>query len=352
MPSHRSRLPLAVLVPLAPLALAGSLQDPTYAPEDGAGWERTLEERTTWLLEDAQMAVNDEPMSFDLPDIRSTMLRRVVAATEVAVADGAVRGEERTFATAEGSFEMEFALPGMDLVYEFDLASPLAGETVAFAPDEDGAFRPSWPGDSERDATLLERLHWASDLQACLPGEAVEEDDSWELDPDTVGRLLAPFGDLHFQPDGDTGGDDTVPAGSLIGAGLLAIGELRDEPLDGAATATWKGAEERDGRRLGRIAIELEGTFELERDDQFQALIEAMDAPDGDCSLRYVLELEAEGLVTWDLDANRPAGCTWAIELLAEADLSWPEDVNGVVSQFETNFEISGETELVLAIEE
>ena len=45
----------------------------------------------------------------------------------------------------------------------------------------------------------------------------------------------------------------------------------------------------------------------MDRDERFTGLIEALDMPDGDSSLQYVLDVEAEGLLLWDLDANRPA---------------------------------------------
>lgn len=348
--AHGPRLSAAsVLVPVFLIAASPTAPQLEFSPEDGSAWTRIYEEETSWELEDAAMAMNGEQMTFDLPQIESVLQRKVRSSAAVEVEAGLVQREERAFELIEGRYSMDFELPseGLAAEYEFELSSPLVGESVVFTRSEGGAedgsaFEVSWPGESERDETLLAGLIWESDYQFLLPDEAVEEGDSWEVDAARAWTLLAPSGELHFLPSERVPGDDVVPVGALVGAGLLSMNEAAGEELDGELEVTLAAIEEEDGARIARLDLSLEGSLEMDRHGRFAAALEALDAPEGDKELEFGIDVEGEGVLLWDLERNMPRSMKLELDFGAESRMVWPEAVLGYETQFEATFEVSG----------
>ncbi|MFT7542779.1 MAG: hypothetical protein ACI9K5_003759 [Gammaproteobacteria bacterium] len=152
---------------------------PDYGPPDGGQMGRVFSERFEWVLEDAEMRVDGQPLGLDLPPVEAEGSRRIVTESIFKTdEEGQVAAEERSFGKLTGDFSMSLEMNGESLEYPFGLVSPLAGEPVVFTRDEDGEFGASWVGDSDRDEALLGGLSHLADFQALLPTESVGEGDT------------------------------------------------------------------------------------------------------------------------------------------------------------------------------
>lgn len=336
-------LPLAVL-----LATPGGYpeSDLRFAPEDGAGWERTFEERTTWLLDDVEMRLDGDPMPIDLPEIESTLERTAVLGAEVEMAEGERVRERRLFDELEGRYRMAFTLGGQQAEFEFEQESPLTNATVVFAADGDGELRAQWPEGEDRSDRLLEALAPDADLQGLLPEEEVEEGDSWSPEPAALAGLLAPSGGLGFVPSTDPGGDINVPVQALIGAGMLSFLDFGAAEIDGELQVTWRETVRSEGSVQAALVVEFQGTLEGERAEEFASALEELGELEGEQAFEYGFDLEVEGLVLWDLERNLPRTSVLEVEFGAESRLAWAENTGGGVTQFDAGFEISGTAEL------
>ena len=286
------------------LTLAGSLAVLTHdlAPRQEAGQVRTLtfELESSSELVDMQMLMNGEegPGMPEMEQLQSDATSGTFIDRLLAVDGGRATRFERTYEDLAGfqGFEMNSDMMG-SMSEESDLASDLDGLTVVFERDDEGAFEAAWPEDAPGDDDLLVGLEAALPFAEFLAPEGVEVDDSWELDPELVSRLLDPGGSLSLR--GEDGPE-----------GLLRIDDSAEDidvERDGELTATLERVV--DGQAVVSLAFEYSEVVDLTEHMAAMQADAPEDAPEGMMmpdiqEMTNAADYEGEGTLVWDLDAG------------------------------------------------
>jgi hypothetical protein len=260
-------LALAVLGAATPVASDGL----RYAPPAGLVLERTIErelhlELQAWSIGSEEL---HDPRGFgaDVDD----RLRVVVTDEILEMADARPARLKRTFEDLGGEILASSHPAGVRR-----RSSSLEGRTVVFTWSADEReYEAKLEHAPDRDARL-QGLVEDLDLRGFLPGDCVEEDDRWSVDPDSVGALFLPGGDLGLSAsDGDP-------------VQRLAAAFSRD--VDGWVQATYRGQREEDGVEVEHVdlAAKLEARFaDLSGDEEGS------------------LKLELQGILDWHIAEGR-----------------------------------------------
>jgi len=234
--------------------------------------ERTLriESETTITLETTsfEMLVDGEPMDrpfggggMAFQETRSVVLLDQHLESE----DGRPTKVRRTFETIDVETSVTFGESDDDSSSQ----GPLAGVVLELTVDEDGEVSGEVvEGDAPDDEELLEGHVLELFLDALLPGDEVDADDTWELDTDAVARALTLALSPKLFP---TPEPEAVEAGAGRGEGGrrgrgrrggAAARFLQDAEWEGQATLQATD-EEYDDEACTVISLELEASGEL-----------------------------------------------------------------------------------------
>lgn len=180
-------------------------------------------------------------------------------------ADGEPTRVRRTFETVESESRASFG----ENERTQSSQGPLAGVVLRLTRDEDGDVEAEVVEGDEPDAALLEGQVLTLCLDALLPAGEVEEDESWDLDADTVRRALALALDPKlFPPPAENA---PVEAGERRGGGRGGFGGrgggsafrlLQDAEWEGTATLEATD-EDHEGEACSAIAIEIEASGDM-----------------------------------------------------------------------------------------
>jgi hypothetical protein len=262
-------LALAVLGAASPVGSDGL----RYAPAVGSVLERTIERELHLELEALYSG------SEELHDLRAfgtavdDRLRVVVTDEILEMGEGQPTRLKRKFEDLGGEILGSSYPAGVRR-----RSSSLEGRTVVFTWSADEReYEAKLEHAPDRDSRL-QGLVEDLDLRGFLPGTCVEEDDRWSADPNSVGALFLPGGDLGLSAsDGDP-------------VQRLAAAFSRD--LDGWVQATYRGQREEDGVEVEHVdlAAKLEARFaDLSGDEEGS------------------LKLELQGILYWHVAAGHVA---------------------------------------------
>lgn len=296
-------LSAAGLLVLAPAARSPRT-DLSHAPAPGTAWrtEVSYQSRLTFREMTVRMGGQPVPSQF-LPTFEMELGEdaELVVVDRILASDQDRSGRiEREFAdgpSAARSFFMEMSTDPDAATDELaEGRSPLEGRRVLLErQDGERAWTPRWPDGEEGPGEWLPAAGLDLALEALLPEEAVEEDDSWTVEADALLPLLHFHSHLGALLEGADGGREesellerTGPEGEL---------ELRLVSLD---------------REAGRARIALEGR--LEGREQRAISLDDIPVTGGPGTEDSTEVQELRGELLWDLAAGVPL----TLELEAE----------------------------------
>lgn len=302
----------AILLVPSLCLFATAAGDLDYAPREGTVVTRSFVSSGRYTLEDVAVEVDGNAMDQEVPDMSITS-KETIRVTDVLgkVADGRPLQLERTFDELV-----------RDVTYDFDgesrperSTSDFEGVTVRFAfdADEDEYEVEVEVGDDEDvSQDYLDELVEDMDFRGVLPGEEVEEGDSWELDPAVYLTIMSPAGALNFYSEEEGEVDEDAREADL---------EMM-RSIDGEATAELVELREDDG---GRVAV-----IRLEFDVASKATVE-FETPDGVEGVRTMeVGRVAEGQLVWDLERAMARSLRMRADATLTVTMSFePEDDEG-----------------------
>jgi hypothetical protein len=258
---------------------------PRFAPAEKSSVEKTIRS-------ELEFAVNEFGMTMDGRELPKSMTEDVVlkferkaklVLTDRYVKSGAGRPLEldRTFDEITETKRDTQKMPGQteERVEEKTRASALESKTVRF----------SWKADSESydkkfagedgDAELLAGLEEDVDFRALLPKDGAKVGDTWEVDGKRLDHLLDSCGNLHLRDEGGKPEDENDD-----------FSRQMDENMTGTLEVKFKEVREKDGLRLAVLKLQgkLKSHAQMEKE-----------------TIHADANLEPEGELLWDLDANR-----------------------------------------------
>jgi len=306
-------LPLCIAPSVA--ALSFPAEAIRFAPAAGARVEKTFEQELSLSQVGHTTVVDGETQSEEGGQELSQHLALTLVDEYVAVAEGHPTELRRRFdsltMTSKQNEPNPLAQPsrGLDLT----LKSPLEGRTVVFRHEDDSAdpTRALVDEGGELDATgdVLAGLTEDTDLRAFLPpSPEVAAGARWSIDPGGLARVLAPAGDLRFEP-----------LASSLPPAIELPADVGSSPLDGwvsgevegAALATFRETAVVDGHRCAVIDVELELSSSRDTTESAREKFAAVPLPDdGETAIELdfseaVCVLQGGGELVWDLEAGR-----------------------------------------------
>jgi hypothetical protein len=326
--------PLLVAPLLGLLWMAPQADELQWHVAKGTTLVRQFECDSAGTLDSMEVTLNGEPqIAGDLPEFLLTQnfhaeFSDTIEALESARAQrfvrkvSAIQGERRLQVTPPGQAQQEDV---------FEITSELSGKSVRFEAAKDG-WSKAFVGDEKGAEELLESLSAELDFQAFLPGKAVSEGDTWELEPAAFLNFMRPGGLLSLQS-------------KLEDAAANNVREAQfDASIEGEADATYKGTREQGGVKLCVIAIRAEikihATYETGTPES-----------QGTVSSASTNSYELKGEILWGPSAGfaRAANLAGAlkVEQVHERSLKTDDETMNVVQRL--NF--SGQANYKVAVE-
>lgn len=292
----------------------------------GAKFTKTFEERRELELESARSIVDgEETPSDELDDFEMSIeaSKKLVFTDHYREAgEGRPKVLARSFDSLASTRKRSMSFGDQSNEDEDEESSELEGKTVLFTWDgEEERYEPTFV-DGGGDEALLERLNEDTDLRAFLPGKSVAEGDSWSVPPEAFDAIFYPGGDVALVSDAESEQASERSA------------QLRKN-LGGEIKATFKGTREEGGVRLAvvRLVCEITSHAELESSEDS---IESQE--------RFVLKLELEGELLWDLAAGHLS--SYRLEGDARVDVTHASsgEYEGESFSFEDSMSFAGTT--------
>lgn len=277
-----------------------------------------IEVETSFSLETTDFSVERDGEPVDIPDrggMSTSEERRVVQIDRVVEqSDARPSRVRRTFEEIAATTMMAFG----EEERESERDCPLAGVTLEIALDEnDDKSVEVVEGESPDDEALLEGHGLELALDALLPSEEMEIDDSWELDADAIRhalgldmtRALFPTPAREDAEGGGEGGRRRRGAGfGRGGSGRL----LQQAEWEGTAKLV-SLSEKHEDMTCARIVLEISASGELpEAEPGGGGRRQRALAPDPPSSsspgsaLENSFEIELEGELLFALEGRRP----------------------------------------------
>ena len=347
----RTTLAGAALAVLAlPVAEPVAEEGLGWTPEEGVTLRRSFSEETSWHLTGMDQVADGSDRELDTPEVSGLTLRALEVVDTIAeLGEGRPALLRRTFTEALRTSELDFRFQDLEEFYEFELASPLADETVTFRWDAD---EQDWRVELEGVGSgppVLEGLREDLDLRALLPQEAVSEGDSWTVDAELLVDLLRPGGVLGFTRDSPPEGPySALTATDVVATSLISAADAAGD-IWGEAELEWTETREVDGVRLALVAVGVEIELSADVTERIRQLVEESGAHGKrDTELAFDWEVEGEGQLVWNLSAGHFASLDLSLEGPASVDMSWEE---GGVSSYHVEMTIGMEIESRLRAE-
>lgn len=313
-----------------------------FKVRDGLELTKTFKIHTELSQDSMSTVVNGNEQ--DMGDLEMSMVSDEVATvTDVygAMASGKPAKLKRTYDKLTNRTSMDIKHPMMgEREMEYVGESELEGKTVNFALGEDGEYQAVFDESSKADDELLEGLWEDMDLRPLLPTSEVKAGDSWKIDNSSLPHLLAPGGNLKIVP--EASGDDEMGMG---GGAQPGISDMLGDVTAQEATGTFTGIEERDGTKVGVIAIKLvKLTSAKDMTEYAQRALESEERPEGMEfnieSADVEIEINAEGELLWNLEG----GHLHALEL--SGTVSFTQDSNIALAMQGQKMKVESTTEM------
>jgi hypothetical protein len=339
---------------LLPLFAFSSGETPHFAPEKGSALRKSIREELALELDSLVKKVDGREFPGEDPSMVFSGVRELTLTDEyLALADGQVERLRRRFGELRGELGVEIeAQAGGMVPGDLSGRSELEDTAVLFERDGDEctASFESEEGKRTPEEALLAGLREDVDLLCCLPADEVEEGDTWDIDPAEFANVLAPGGALDFDYSGANENDASF---GLLFAHLF-VSDVA-ENVSGSVKATWLSTREEDGRKLGRIGLEIDVECNADQLERARAGAEELGIDkeqSGDLArLELATRWKGTGEVDWDMAAGRVHGCTLEGALDCEVTLE-----NRVIGDhemvFEAVFTFTGSSKLTLVTEE
>ncbi|MCP3914894.1 MAG: DUF2457 domain-containing protein [bacterium] len=253
----------------------------------------------------------------------------VVTDTIVNADDERIAKLERTFDTATAEIESSFVSERASVDNARSASSEIEEATVVFEWDEDEEEYVASSEDADDEA--IEELLFDYDFTALLPGEEVDEDDSWEMEIEDFKDMLDPWKGHPFEWESSDG--EVTEASAPSDEGDRPEPEI-DESEDGEITVTYSGTREEDGVTYAVLTIT--GEIETERTVDFSS-----DEGDrGNTMHQEATETRTiEGEALWAIEAGHLA------ELEIEVETSMTQSMENTFRFGDREFSSSSEGE-------
>lgn len=331
---------------LAVFTVAATADEIAHRPETGVEVSKHFSSSSEMSLVAMTMIVDGEEMP-EMGDVQQSMSHSssfVVVDTVTAVDDEGVLGLSRSFEEIAANDVFEMADPmGGDFGHDFDLESELVGHEVQFTRGDEG-FEADFAEGDTGESELLEDLVALVELTEFLPEGPVEVGDSWELEPDVLGVLDAPAGDLALKSED---GDD--PMGM---AAAEEAGDLPESDLEGTVTLEYLGLRKVEGVQLAAMSIQVDVSESVDMTEFVTAQQEATpdDVPEGMMvpDISFMVEetdREGEGLLLWNVEAGRLHSLELSLDVTQTHTVGMVMDFGGTEQEMEQIMEMEGTEE-------
>jgi hypothetical protein len=327
----------ATLVRTAAVAAAAfsfSLRAPddelAFRPAKDAQARKTFSEQTNWRVTELAQLVNGSPVEAPAPEINGVSERALTVLDRyVELGDGRPKLLRRKFEDLEGGLRMNFEVMGTRESVDVALGSALKDTIVEFTcADGAGPCSARFHEDGSGDTRLLEGLVEDLDLRGLLSPDDMGVEDRWEIEGESLARVLAPGGALALVPrSGAFPKSDLLDPFEIATTVLCALSETSADAT-GEVSATWTRTSEFDGRSMAVIALEWESSAKCELGERALALMNAAGAPTArtNCSVEFDVQSEGEGELLWDLAAGRAHAFKLELESTLACTMQWSED--------------------------
>jgi hypothetical protein len=352
MKHYRALLLSTLIVPL--LAAATSPADTlAFRPEPGSRVTRAWNVKQELTLDDMQMFVGGQPMSFQM-DMSTSMENKIeVSDVFLSLRDGAPKELRRTFdkLATSGEMEMEAPMMGGPTQTTVEGTSELEGKTVRFTWNEEKSAYDREYHESEGEAEMLEGLEEDMDIRSVLPGKEVAVGDTWEIDVKKLRTLLAPGGDVGIRPEEPAEGEGK---GGMPGMDNMGdLNQMLGEMLEGKATAEYKGIEEKDGAKYGVIALTIEVQSSNDMADLVAESMKEMPEEMGSFEIDHMdveFKMNADGRLLWDVASGHIGGVDLSGDVEMEMDMGMKIQAQGNNTAVEQTMSMSGTISIQLAV--
>ena len=343
----RTRPLLLTALLASPLLLASDQRGdaPSFHPKAGSSVDKELTITASMYIEDLMLNVDGEEMPSEMLGEVLDMAFEVEVIEEVT--DQYVKSaggrhlillrtfnEISTTISAGGESQEPEAMDLVDSTVKFTWNEEEEEYDITF---EEG-------GGDEED---IESLDVDMDFTFLLPTDEVKEGATWEVSGMDAARL--------FAPGGTAGGVGDVPEEALeLGEMVeeLLLPQLEDALEDFIVECTYKGEDEDGG---GLIAFEFEGELSLDFSELMMAAMEMQDMGgmefDAEITLTVDIEIEGEGVLTWDNEAGHVRAFELSNELVILVDGMADIEVGGESHTAEVTLEFSGEMEYEMSVD-
>jgi hypothetical protein len=345
-----SRLALASGACLS-FAFAPAGERPAFGPEPGTTLRKTFTLLGDFELDDLSFIADGQDMA-DMLGLELT----IKSSTKIGVTDvydaldaGRPKKLTRTFDAVEEALQFEahasVEMGGEGSNQDLSFSSELEGETVVFTWNEEKGGYDVALDHGEGDPELLDGLTEDMDLRVLLPDAEVSEGDTWEVEIAELEGLAIPGGDLKLVPEGAEFEEADFDFFAEIGKDFNdKMGEL----FEGKCICTFKGVHEKDGLRLGEIAIQIEVASTMDLSALITETIEKFGESEHEMpefafeTADLNLDFQGEGALLWDLEA----GCLHSFDLTGDAqiafDIAASIEAEGQSHHLEASAEVSG----------
>lgn len=339
-------LPLTLLAAWSPRA-----DKLAFTPEAGATLSKTFATESELALENLSLEVDGQQIDPGMMggDITgSAKVKRSVTVLDeyVATADGRPTKLRRNYEALEGQVTLEGGAGDQSGSDQTEMESDLLGTTVLWTWNpETSSYDRSFEGSAKTDPERLDNLFEDMDLRALLPAGEVEVGTSWEVDAKVLGALLWAGGSVE-ETSKEAASEDGPDFDELFGD--VSPEELLAQIFAGKVKATYAGASEIEGRKIGRVTLEAKVESDTDFADLIGRAVEAMAAESGEQvqvdmnTASVAVRYDGEGELLWDLAGGHLHSCDLAGDFVVELTLSVGVDAMGESHSAEVGIELSG----------
>jgi hypothetical protein len=298
---HTPQWIAALALPVLFSSLPHTGDDLAFKPDAGSQVTKTYAHKLELTMQEMHFKFGDQDIPADqMPEMKVEITDEQKLAftdTYVSLAGGRPKVLERKFDALGSSGVEKASSEDGDEEHKSERESKLEGKTVVFTRGDEGdeceiAFKKG----AEGDKGLLGDLIEDTDLRAFLPGKAVADGDTWDLDGKLFNALFSPGGDLHLEA--KSGEEDH----SVDRAKLRAN-------MEGKAKATYKGERDEHGTKVAVIELAFEVQSKCDTDEDVGEGVKQHSD--------YGVELKLEGELLW----NRKLGRAHSLDVHGDAKI-------------------------------
>jgi len=323
-----------------------------FAPTAGKAVTKTFSTTSDMSLDGMEVFMNDQPLPMGGESTMDMTSAQTLKVTDeyLAAEGGRVQHLARTYDSIDVESTMSVAMMGNSSDVESRGTSELEGAAVVFKHNEDtGEHDVTFKEGEDGDADLLDDLAVDLDLTALLPGEALELEGTYDIDPRAIAEILAPGGDLKVEVETDAG------AGPVPGADTSSMMDFQRyfrDVVEGDASGKLIEVVEYEGARIALIELEFEVQADADLTEMMNDLGKSGELPPGvDVKIdkqTVAMIYEGGGTLRWNLTDGHLAGLELEAEVAIESDTAMT--MNGEMSMA-MNMAMSGTMTSTVTVE-